>query len=201
MDSEGDVVIYGSDNLAEDWPAGLDICSASVAPDLRVHPGATEGLPPELVDWGRDGELVLWMVLCKPIPDPPTVKIDWLFALDVDGNPATGRPPSSVYINPDLGDEAFIGVLYDPVSGRYEPYFQVWDPKQGTLVDRPEVPRFQLDERTRQVIGLALSLETLRQAVEEVTGSVLVPEDVMGRAGAVAYELLVIDVCPDLPQQ
>ena len=38
------------------------------------------------------GEVLLWITLYEPIPAAPTVFTDWLIALDLDGDRATGRP-------------------------------------------------------------------------------------------------------------
>jgi len=203
-DPPGDVEMYDTGAPVEQPPAGLDIRGASVALDLRVELKPTTGIPAELVDWTTGEELLLWITLHEPIPISPTVDTDWLFALDLDGIIATGRPANSVRINPDLGDEAIIGVSYNHADGKYKPFFWVWDPAQGKWADGPEVVRFYPDE-SRTLIGLALPLETLIQTVTQKTGVTLVSEDVRGRAAAVSYEPRMIphmiDFCPDLPQE
>ena len=107
----------------------------------------------------------------------------------------------SARINPDLGTEAAIGVYYDPASGEYVSYFLVWDPAQESLVPKPDVPRFTLDESRTQV-GLAMPLEILAQTVEQTTGVTVLPEEVKGRAAVLSYvgEQGVVDFYPDRPE-
>jgi len=200
-DLQGDVGAYESGFPVEGAPASIDIHTASIGPDLRVslfQPFA--GAPAELDNWAAAGEILLWVTFHGPIPDPPAYT-DWLFALDLDGDPATGRPAGSARINPDLGDEAVVGVLYNPASGEYAPYFLVWDPAQGGWADGPDVVRFYLGE-SRTVIGLALPFETLTQTVEQITGVTTVPEAVKGRVAVLSYvgEQTVVDFYPDRPE-
>jgi hypothetical protein len=198
-DPQGDVGTYESGAPVEGVPAGVDIRAASVGTDLRVDLQTTAGAPAELAGWAAEGEVLLWIEFYEPLPTPP-VYADWLFALDLDGNTATGRPAGSVRINPDLGDEAVVGVLYDPAGGEYAPYFLVWDAAQESWTDGPDVVRFQLDE-SRMVIGLAVPLGILTQSVAQATGVTLVPEAMRGRAAALSYagEQAVIDFYPDRP--
>lgn len=199
-DPRGDVGIYESGAPVEGVPAGVDIRAASVGADLRVVLQPTEGVPAELSGWATEDEVLLWISLYDPIPDPPTVFTDWVFVLDLDGDVATGRPAGEVRANPDLGYEAAIGISYNHASGKYEPYLLVWDPAQGLLVPKPDVPRYILNE-AHTLIGLALPLETLTQSVAEVTDVTLVPEAVKGRAAvdSRAGGQRVIDFCPDRP--
>ena len=199
-DPQGDVSAYESGTPVEGAPNSADIRAASVAPDLRVDLQPSAGIPEELAGWASEGEALLWISLYEPVPNPPAYT-DWLFALDLDGNTATGRPAGSARINPDLGDEAVVGVLYDPASGEYTPYFLVWDPEQGGWTDGPDVVRFTLDE-SRTAVGLALPLEILTQTVLQTTGATLVPGDVKGRAAVLSFagEQAVVDFYPNRPE-
>lgn len=199
-DPQGDVGAYENGVPVEGVPAGVDISSASLGPDLHVLLDSAEGAPPELADWVTEGEMLLWITLHTPIPDPPPVYMNWLFALDVDGNTATGRPAGSRRINPDLGDEAVIGVSYDPVIGAFEPYFLVWDATQGNWADGPEGIRYHLSD-SRTLVALALPLEMFTQSVAQTSGVTLAPEAAKGRAAADSYvgEQRVIDFYPALP--
>ena len=199
-DPQGDVGAYENGAPVAGPPAGVDISSASPGPDLHVLLQPTEGVPPELAGWAAEGEILLWIALHEPIPDPPPVYMNWLFALDVDGNTATGRPAGSRRINPDLGDEAVIGVSYDPATGAYEPYFLVWDSAQGNWATGPEGIRYRIDE-SRALVALALPLEAFSQSVAQTSGVTLVPEAIKGRAAADSYvgEQRVIDFYPALP--
>jgi len=199
-DPQGDVGAYESGAPVEGIPAGVDIISASPSPDLHVPLQPAEGVPVELTGWAAEGEILLWIVLHEPIPNPPPVYMNWLFVLDVDGNTATGRPAGSRRINPDLGDEAVIGVSYDPATNSYDPYFLVWDAAQGNWVTGPEGIRYHIDD-SRTLVALALPLETLTQSVAQTSDVTLAPEAVKGRAAADSYvgEQRVIDFYPALP--
>lgn len=198
-DPRGDVGAYDSGVPVDGVPASADIRIASVGTDLQVSLQPAANVPAELTGWAVEGEVLLWITLYEPVPDPP-VYTDWLFALDLDGDVVTGRPAGSARINPDLGDEAVVGVLYDPAVGEYAPYFLVWDPAQGGWVDGPEGIRFTLGQ-SRTVIGLALPLETLTNSVAQITSVTLVTEAVNGRAAvlSVVGEQTVVDFYPDRP--
>ena len=198
-DSQGDVAAYEGGTPIEGAPTSVDIRAASIDAELRMDLQSSAGVPEELAGWATEGDAVFWIELYGPLPDPPAYT-DWLFALDMDGNTATGRPAGSVRINPDLGDEAVVGVLYDPASGAYAPYFLVWDTAQGAWTDGPEVVRFYLSE-SRTLIGLALPLETLTQSVAQTTGVTPVLEAIRGRAAVLSYveQQAVIDFYPERP--
>lgn len=200
-DGQGDVGAYESGDPVEGAPSGVDIRTASVGADLRVTLQSAEGVPAELAESVGEGELLLWIALYDPVPDPPATFTDWVFVLDLDGDTSTGRSPGASRIDPDLGDEVAIGVSYNDISGEYEPYFLVWDRASSALVVGPEGPRFVLDE-TRMLIGLALPLDTLAQAAEQTAGVALVAGEIRGRAAAQSRvgEQKVIDFCPDLPE-
>ena len=201
LDRQGDVGIYGSGALVEGAPGGVDIRSANVDVDLRLSLQPDDQVPPELAQWTGEGELLLWLSFYDPIPNPPPVFTDWVLVLDVDGDAATGRPVGTAQINPDLGYEAAIGVSYNDTRAAYERYFLVWDPARAALVATPDVPRFIVTE-SRTVIGIALPLETLTQAVQGTAGVAFVPEQVRGRAAAQsrAAGQKVIDFYPDRPE-
>jgi hypothetical protein len=200
-DPRQDVGSYSTGAPVSEPPAGVDIRNASVDDDRRVVLGGTEDLPPELTGWMQEGEAVLWIALYEPIPASMPVRSDWLFVLDLDGDTATGRLPGSRSINPDLGDEAAIGVYYDPLGGAYVPYLLVWDPAVEDWAEESEAVRYWInDERT--LVALAVPLELLEEQVAQITGVTLVPEAVAGRAGAVAYTdpEAAVDFYPDLPE-
>ena len=200
-DPQGDVGTYESGTPVEEVPAGVDIRAASIAPDLRVVLQPTEGVPVGMAGWVGEGEILLWIALHEPIPDPPAVYMNWIFALDVDGNTATGRPPGSARINPDLADDAVIGVSYNTATGAYESYAYVWDAAQGNWTLVPDAVRPPYFDDSRTLIGLAMPLETLTQAVAQTTGATLVPEAVRGRVAAETYVdgQRVIDFYPNRP--
>jgi hypothetical protein len=178
----------------------VDIRAANIGADLQVALQPAEGVPVELSDWATEDEILLWVSLYNPVPDPPVTYTEWLFALDLDGDVGTGRPAGSARINPDLGMEVAVAVYYDPVSKEYGLYSLAWDPTQEGWTSGPGEVRFTLSE-SRTLVGLAMPLETLTQTVAQVTGVTAVPEAVKGRAAAlVTIEgQKAIDFYPDRP--
>jgi hypothetical protein len=153
-----------------------------------------------LAGWAAEDEILLWVSFYDPIPDPPITFTDWVFVLDLDGDPTSGRPVGAVRINPDLGYEVAIGISYNDASGEYEPYFLVWDPASSALSPQSDRPRFVLSE-SRTLIGLALPLEALTQTVEQTGGVALAPGEVNGRVAVVsrAEGQRIVDFYPDRP--
>ncbi|MCP4536995.1 MAG: hypothetical protein GY832_07590 [Chloroflexi bacterium] len=153
-----------------------------------------------MADWTRGDDVLLWMALYDPVPDPPETFTDWVFVLDLDGDVDTGRPMGTVRVNPDLGYEVAIGVSYNDSSAEYEPYFLVWDQGRLALVLQSDVPRFTLNE-ARTLIWLALPLDTLVENVEQVSGVTIVEGEVRGRVAAQSYAggRKVADFYPGLP--
>jgi hypothetical protein len=200
VDPRGDVGTYDDGAGVDGVAASIDIRDASVSPNLAINLQSAAGASEELAGWVAAGEALLWIELHGPVPDPPPYT-DWLFALDLDGDTATGRPVGSARINPDLGDEAVVGVLYNPADGEYAPYFLVWDATQSAWADGPEVVRFTLDE-SRTVLGLALPLDVLTQTVAQIAGVEFAPEAAKGRAAVLSFagEQTVVDFYPNRPQ-
>jgi len=146
---------------------------------------------------------VLWIALYgPPSGDTLTSAVDWLIVLDVDGNTATGRPPGTRSINPDLGDEVALGVSYDPGSDTFTPFLWIWSSAAGDwdLTDRQSVVRHTVNEE-QDLIGLAVSLEYVREQVAQIAGVTLAPEAVRGRVAVVTYTApdALIDFYPDPP--
>jgi hypothetical protein len=201
-DAQDDIVYYDNGEPAS-APAGIDIQAANINMEREVTLQPTENMPEALSDFAGEGDILLWLSLYEPIPDQPPAYTNWLFALDVDGNPETGRQPGQAQINPDLGDEVAVGISYNPETGAFEPYTLVWNEAQGDWVAGPEA-RYQIDE-TRTVMGLALSLEDLRGALTEAEAATSL-EGVKGRAAAETYVVVdeevrrVIDFYPDRPE-
>jgi len=202
LDAQGDVGVYENGVPVEGAPAGVDIRLAGVGADRRVNLQPAMNVPAALAGWAATGEALLWMNLYTAVPDPPTEYSEWLFALDLDGNAATGRPVGSARVNPDLGMEVAVGLYYDPNTGSYTAYFLVWDAAQQALVLQEAVPRYTFDG-TRTLIGLALPMEALTQAVAQSSGVTAVPGEVRGRAAALsrAGGQRVIDFYPDRPAE
>jgi hypothetical protein len=199
-DAEGDVGAYNTGAAVESPPTGIDIRTASVNPDLSMSLQPTQDLPADLADWVEEGDAFFWMTLYEAVPESPASTSNWLFVADVDGDTETGRPVGSARINPDLGDELAVGVGFNPEAGAFEPFSLVWDTDAGGWATGPEV-RYTFGE-SRTVVGLALSLESVQEALSETTGITLTLEPVRGRAAAEGYTGTgerVIDFYPNRP--
>ena len=202
-DPQGDVGAYSTGIVMSGSPAAVDIRNASVSSDLHVALGPASGLPTPLAGWAQEGEIVLWIALYGP-PSGDTLAsaVDWLIVLDVDGNTATGRPPGTRSINPDLGDEVALGLSYDPISDGFSSFLWVWNSSVGDwdTTDRQSSIRHIIDE-DNSVLGLAVSSEYLVQQLNQYSGVAISLESVRGRAAAIAYTSpeLSIDFYPDPP--
>ncbi|MBN1262337.1 MAG: hypothetical protein JXB35_16780 [Anaerolineae bacterium] len=182
-------------------PAGVDIAGCNVSSDTLILPNLA---PPFLFPDAGDGEhLVIWLQLQGQVPGERTLNYHWLVALDVDGNPDTGRPPGAGYINPELGAEIGAGVFLYP-DGALDPYIFIWDSALADWADDarvPDVVEATLNE-TQDVVVLSFRLDELRAAIEEIAGVSLDPAVLRGRTGTIASSettAAVVDFCPDLP--
>lgn len=199
QDPQGDLSLYDSGEPAEEVPGGADIRAAGIGPDLRISLRPGVGAPQALDGWAGEGEILLWIELFEPLPDPPTSYVEYVVALDVDGDSQTGRPVGSARINPDLGMEVAIAGFYDPQNGQYGTYFMVWNSAQSALVRQSaEAVRFTLDQ-SRTIVGLAIPLDTLTEAVTQASGIDIAPDAARGRAAAWTRVggQRVIDFCPN----
>ncbi|MBN1955136.1 MAG: hypothetical protein JW900_08820 [Anaerolineae bacterium] len=199
-DAQGDVGSYATGAPVDLPPAGIDIRNASVAPDLHLamDPAA---LPAGLAGWAQEGEVVFWISLYDPIPSTMLARTEWLFILDLDGNPATGRPAGARPINPDLGYEVAVALSFDPADGSYSPYSLIWVSADQGWTAGPAV-RHTLSE-DRSLVALAISMDLLQQEVARVLGVTVVPEAALGRAAAIVYsgteDAWSADLYPDRP--
>lgn len=200
VDPLGDVAAFTSGAPVVQWPVAVDIANASVAPDLRVTLQPAQAVPAALAGWAAPGEALLWIMLYEPITSPLETETEWLFALDLDGNAETGRPVGSGRINPDLGQDAAVGVSFDPVAGAYSTYLLIWDPARGDWKEGPQMVRSTVSA-DGSLIAMAVPVEVLSQEAAGVTGVTLAPEAVRGRAAAIAYVTpeAVVDFYPDRP--
>jgi hypothetical protein len=174
-DPAGDLFVYNTGAAASAPFDGVDIRNGAFAADGRL---LAEGMPAELAGWAQAGETVLWMALYTPIPAGMPVRADWLFVLDLDGNPGTGRPPGTRPVNQGLGDEVAVGLYYDPTDGAFHSYLLLWNAGRRDFDDGGEVRYWLSPDRT--VVALA------------VPGDVLgargfTPEAARGRAATIAY--------------
>jgi hypothetical protein len=200
-DPQGDVGAYETGAPIESPPTGVDVLAASISPDLEISLQPAGDPPAELAGWSEEEEAFFWMQLYDAVPDPPLSYMNWLFVIDTDGNTETGRAVGSRRINPDLGDEVAIGVSYNANTEAYEPYALVWDTEDEAWADGPEV-RYTFGE-SRTVVGLALSLEALEEAITQAGATPVSAEAAKGRAAGETYladGTRVIDFYPDLPE-
>ena len=92
VDAQGDAFVYETGAPVEEIPAGIDIRVASIGADMAVALESPEEVPEALAGWASEDEVLLWVQLYEPIPEEPAEKLEWFFALDMDGDTATGRP-------------------------------------------------------------------------------------------------------------
>ncbi|MBN1976718.1 MAG: hypothetical protein JW918_04890 [Anaerolineae bacterium] len=198
VDAQGDAVVYETGNPVEEIPAGIDIRVASIGAGMAVALESPEEVPEALAGWASGDEVLLWVQLYESIPEEPAEKLEWFFALDMDGDTATGRPAGQRPINPDMGYEVAIALAYDPGTDAYSTYCLVW--AAGSWVAGPEV-RYTIDE-SGALIGLAISREGLVQSVADNSGVTTVPDGVRGRVAAfsAAGAERVADFYPELPE-
>jgi len=198
-DAQGDVLTYDGTVPSAAIPPGIDIRLASIGPDRRLLLEPVASTPAELTAWVQDGELLLWLVSYEPVP--ADVFPYWVFALDTDANPATGRTPGTARINPDMGDEATVNLYYDTALGQYVAELSVWSPAQQDWIATTQPVRYVITE-SRTAVGLALSLSGLSQEVGRIANVTVQPEEIVARAAVLAYagEEPVIDFYPDRPQ-
>ncbi|MGC9357164.1 MAG: hypothetical protein ACP5GX_04835 [Anaerolineae bacterium] len=201
-DESGDVTPLAGGNPIAAPPAGMDISSCNVASTTLVQRDLP--LPLAVPQTGEGEQLVLWLTLQEPVPEARVLTYHYLVALDVDGDPNTGRPTGAGYINPELGTEVGAGVFLYP-DGELDPYLFIWDPAQGDWAagDRvPEIAQATLDD-TRENVALSFPLEELASLVEEISGTTFNRDDLRGRLGVIttsATEAPLVDFCPDLPE-
>jgi hypothetical protein len=199
-DARGDVGAYSTGEAIVGVAGGVDIRTGSMGGDLRAVLQPQSGVPDQLQGWAGPGDALMWVVLYEPVPEQPPSYTDWVFALDLDGNAQTGRPPGQARINPDLGDEVALGLRFDPASGEYTAYALVWSAQDQDWTDGPDQVRYLIgDDRT--LVALAVPLQGLVNAVTQGSGVIMVPERVRGRVAVLSYvaDQAVIDLYPDAP--
>ncbi|MFN2269686.1 MAG: hypothetical protein ACK2US_02535 [Anaerolineae bacterium] len=133
FDAAGDLVSFDTLAPIAFAPPGTDIRSACFNSERRLMRTVPEELAGEISDWNAEENLVLWLTFHEPVPTVPDMERYWIFALDTDGNTATGRPVDEGKINPDIGVEVTIGVHSNPAAGiELAPYIMVWNTRLAT---------------------------------------------------------------------
>ncbi len=182
-------------------PAGVDIAACNVNTDTLVHLDLTVPLTVEVVT--DTEQLHIWLTLREPVPAGRDLTYHFLVALDLDGDPDTGRPPGAGHINPELGTEVGAGVFLYP-DGELEPYLFIWDTARGDWANEavpPDIVQATLNEN-HDIVVFTFQLESLSAAVEELSGVTLTSSNLKGRTAVIASsdtEPPVVDFCPDLP--
>ncbi len=182
-------------------PAGVDIAGCNVNTDTLVHLDLTVPLTVEVVT--DTEQLHIWLTLHEPVPAGRDLTYHFLVALDLDGDPDTGRPPGAGHINPELGTEVGAGIFLYP-DGELEPYLFIWDTARGDWANEavpPDIVQATLNEN-RDIVVFTFQLESLSAVVEELSGVTLTPGNFKGRTAIIANsdtEPPVVDFCPDLP--
>jgi hypothetical protein len=197
-DDQGDAVVYETGNPVDETPAGADIRVASIGAGLGVAIESPVEVPEELAELATEADVLLWIELYEPIPEAPAQNLEWFFALDMDGDTATGRPAGQRPINPDLGYEVAIALTYDPATSAYSAYCLVW--QAGSWVAGPAARYYVSESGT--LIGLAVSREALVAKVSEASGVTAAPDAVKGRVAALAGKGAerIADFYPELPE-
>jgi hypothetical protein len=179
---------------------GSDIKLACLDENLRLMRTVPPELTGEVGDWNTEENLILWITLYGPVSATVNVETSWLFALDTDNDPATGRPPRSGQINPELGTEVTIGVHSAASDASLDPYMYVWKAASGDF----ELAAIDLETRlstTRDTILIRVPVEELATAIRRFAQTEPDWNEAVGRSATLAIvgEVMVADFYPELP--
>jgi hypothetical protein len=199
LDPQDDLVDYTWLTPIEDTPPGSDISLACFDEDMRL----VQAIPPELAnqvsDWTFEDNLVFWIMLHEPISTTANTTISWLFAVDTDADPTTGRPLDAGVINPDIGPEITVGVRLDP-PGKIFPYIYIWDVTTGDseLSETGLEARFTTE---RDAVLIRVPTASLTSQIEDLSQTEADWSKAVGRAAALvtSEQGAAIDFFPDLP--
>ena len=200
FDASGDLFDFNTLQPFTHTLPSSDIKLACLDEELRLM----RTLPPELAgevgDWNTEENLILWIVLHEPISPTLNVETSWLFALDTDNDPATGRPPGSGQINPELGAEVTIGVHSTASGAGFDPYMYVWKVASSDF----ELTAIDLETRlntARDTILIRVPVKELTDAIREFAQTEPDWDEAVGRSATLAIvgEVMVADFYPELP--
>ncbi len=197
-DPRDDLINYTTRQLMSDVPGAYDIQAASFTSERQL----LQNFPPSLNGLQQPAGqfLSLWMTLYAPLPEKSTARANWLFALDVDANPGTGRPQGDGLINPDLGIEITFGIYADPENdAHYQPYVIIWN-AQTQQSDSILLPAEVQFNAARDAFVLHIPLEALNERLRESAQIAPAWQQARGRAATlVTIAELAADFAPDLP--
>jgi hypothetical protein len=199
FDNVGDLASFDTLVPIAIAPPGTDIravCFDGGRQLVRTIPGELAG---EISDWNTEENLILWLTFHEPVPTASDMERYWIFALDADGNTATGRPVGEGIINPDIGVEATIGV-YSATGIELAPYALVWNARLATS----EPQALDLEARlsaARGALFIRVPVESLTETIRTLSEVESNWDQAVGRALATAAtgEGVVADFAPERP--
>jgi hypothetical protein len=198
-DPENDLFDYTTLAPIDDAPLGSDILLACFDADLQLVRTVPPELAGEVGDWNLEENLVLWITLHEPVPQSIDTSISWLFALDTDDDPTTGRPLNTGVINPDIGSEVTVGVRLDQ-TGEVYPYIYTWNAATGNsdLTDTGLEARFST---ARDAVFIRVPMATLTTLITSSSQTEPNWDSVVGRAAilVVLDDGPAIDFFPERP--
>jgi hypothetical protein len=201
LDDSGDLVNFDTLEPMDISPPGSDIRTACFAEGLHLVRAIPGELASEISDWDTEKNLILWITFHEPVPTVPDLERSWLFALDTDGNTATGRPLGDGVINPDIGTEVTIGVHSNPAAGiDLAPYMFIWNARIGNSESRKLGIEARLST-TRDALLVRVPAGLLADFIRTFSGAEPNWDQTVGRALAMATtsEGTTADFFPERP--
>jgi hypothetical protein len=201
IDSASDLVSFDTLEPVALAPPGTDIRATCFDEELGLVQTIPKELRGDISDWDLGTNMILWATFHEPVPTIPDMERYWIFALDVDGDTATGRPIGEGIINPDLGVEATLGVHSNPEAGiELAPYALLWNDRLGTS----ETQTLELEARlsaTRGTLFVRIPLELLTETIRALSEVEPNWNRAIGRtlSTATTGERTVADFAPERP--
>jgi hypothetical protein len=201
FDGVGDLVSFDTLEPVSVAPPGTDIRAACFSGGRQLMRTIPAELAGEISDWDTEENLILWLAFHQPVPTASDMERFWIFALDTDGDTATGRPVGEGIINPDIGVEATIGVHSDPATGiELAPYILVWNARLATS----ESQTLDLEARlsaARDALFIRVPVGSLTETIKTLSKVEPNWDQTIGRALATATtsEGTVADFAPERP--
>jgi hypothetical protein len=198
-DPENDLFDYTTLAPIDDAPLGSDILLACFDADLHLLRTVPPELTGEVGDWASEEDVVLWITLHKPVPQTIDTSISWLFALDTDDDPTTGRPLNTGVINPDIGSEVTVGVRLDQ-TGEVYPYIYTWNAATGNS-DLSDTGLEARVSTARDAVLIRVPMATLTILITSSSQAEPDWDSVVGRAATLVVldDGAAIDFFPERP--